>query len=97
MIAPGILRQFATKKYQGVQVSARWLIENVWPDILQTMPQARLRVVGDGSEKETWQIARNIDALGWVADTESEMATWSLTVVPIFVGGGTCVETVWVL
>jgi glycosyltransferase involved in cell wall biosynthesis len=57
------------------------------------MPQARLRLIGDGSEKETWQISRNIDALGWVADTESEMATWSLTVVPIFAGGGTRVKT----
>jgi hypothetical protein len=28
---------------------ARWFIENVWPDILQTMPHARLRLVGDRS------------------------------------------------
>ena len=80
-------------KYQPNRDGARWFIEKVWPNILQTVPQARLRLVGDGSEKETWQTSRNIDALGWVAETESEMATWSLTVVPIFVGGGTRVKT----
>ncbi len=71
----------------------RWFIKRVWPQILQTMPQTRLRVVGDGSEKEIWKTSENIDVLGWVADVESEMATWSLTVVPIFFGGGTRVKT----
>jgi glycosyltransferase involved in cell wall biosynthesis len=30
--------------------------------------------------------------LGWVADTEAEMATWSLAIVPILTGGGTRVK-----
>lgn len=92
-VAPPRVGFVGTFKYQPNRDGTRWFIDNVWPGILQTVPQARLRLVGDGSEKETWQTSKNIDALGWVADTESEMATWSLTIVPIFVGGGTRVKT----
>jgi glycosyltransferase involved in cell wall biosynthesis len=70
----------------------RWFIKHVWPQILQSMPETKLRVVGEGSEKEVWPTDTNIDRLGWVSDVESEMATWSLTVVPIFFGGGTRVK-----
>ena len=70
-----------------------WFIRRVWPAILRTTPEARLRVVGDGSDREVWKTIENVDVLGWVADVESEMATWSLTVVPIFVGGGTRIKT----
>ena len=92
-VTPPRVGFIGTFGHQPNRDGARWFIENVWPDILQTMPHARLRLVGDRSEKETWKTSRNIDALGWVADTESEMATWSLTVVPVFVGGGTRVKT----
>src|SRR4030095_854610 len=34
----------------------------------------------------------NIVGLGWVSDLESEIATWSLSVVPIRIGGGTRVK-----
>lgn len=83
-----------TFKYPPNRDGACWFVENVWPRIRQAIPHARLRLIGDGSEKEPWQPSQNIDGLGWVADTENEMATWSLTVVPIFVGGGTRVKTV---
>jgi glycosyltransferase involved in cell wall biosynthesis len=71
----------------------RWFIERVWPKILQRMPLARLRLVGEGTENGFSESSRNIDGLGWVANVESEMATWSLAVVPIFVGGGTRIKT----
>ena len=30
-----------------------------------------------------------VEGLGWVEDSDAEMATWACTVVPIFEGGGT--------
>ena len=70
----------------------RWFLKCVWPLILRTMPQTRLRVAGDGSEDVVGKTHPNVEALGWIADVESEMATWSLAVVPVFVGGGTRIK-----
>jgi glycosyltransferase involved in cell wall biosynthesis len=33
-----------------------------------------------------------VTRLGWVADTSAEMATWSASIVPILVGGGTRIK-----
>jgi glycosyltransferase involved in cell wall biosynthesis len=70
----------------------QWLVENVWPLILKQAPSARLRVIGKDGEKQPWSRANGIDILGWIADTESEMASWSLAAIPIFLGGGTRIK-----
>lgn len=70
----------------------RWFTEKVWPHLLEKIPAARLRVMGKDGTAQPWLARNNIDVLGWVADTQGEMATWSLTVVPIFSGGGTRVK-----
>ena len=67
----------------------QWFLERVWPQILQARPEAQLRLVGEGSDNDIGRGRPNVDGLGWIADTESEIATWSLAVVPIFHGGGT--------
>jgi len=71
----------------------RWFIDQVWPLILKLAPQTRLRVAGREGEKQPWLQVPNVDCLGWVKDIEPEMATWSLTIVPIFTGGGTRIKT----
>lgn len=68
----------------------RWFIENVWPRILEKFPQARLRLAGESSEQFAGEL--NVDPLGWVADMETEMAKWSLAIVPVLVGGGTRIK-----
>jgi glycosyltransferase involved in cell wall biosynthesis len=79
--------------HQPNREGLRWFIRHVWPLVRRTAPAVRLRVVGDGSDNEAWKTLENVEVLGWVADVESEMATWSLTVVPIFFGGGTRIKT----
>ncbi len=74
---------------QGIE----WLLEKVWPLILKARPDACLRLAGRPGG-QTWPTNQNIDPLGWVADMQAEMASWSLSVVPIFIGGGTRVKTV---
>ena len=71
----------------------RWFIQRVWPTILREVPLARLRLVGMGTETGYAESSKNIDGLGWVADVEREMATWSLMAVPILTGGGTRIKT----
>lgn len=69
-----------------------WFTERTWPLILERAPGARLRVVGAAGEEQNWPAHSNIDILGWMTETHNEMATWALTVVPIFTGGGTRVK-----
>lgn len=70
----------------------QWFIEEVWPQILDGNPQARLRLVGADTQNQRWQAVRNVEALGWVDDLHSEMATWALSVVPVRIGAGTRVK-----
>ena len=78
--------------YEPNHAGVCWFVEKVWPRVLEKLPAARLRVAGTGSEKENWPCARNVDALGFLNDTEDEMATWSASIVPLFVGGGTRIK-----
>ena len=73
---------------QGVE----WFLEKVWPLIRQKNPSVRLRLAGAKSAEINWPANQNVDALGWVAETEAEMATWSLAIVPVLTGGGTRVK-----
>ena len=72
----------------GVQ----WFLDHVWPLILKQVPAARLRLSGSHSEKQNWRTQPNVDVLGFVTDAAAEMATWSLSIVPVFVGGGTRIK-----
>jgi glycosyltransferase involved in cell wall biosynthesis len=70
----------------------RWFAKECWPLIKQQVPDARLRIVGKGSESELKPIGSDIDGLGWVPDLADEVASWSLMVVPIKSGAGTRVK-----
>ncbi len=74
------------------QQGMRWFSEKVWPLIMERRPATRLRVIGLDGDQQHFPADQNIDVLGWLADVHGEMATWSLTVVPIFTGGGTRVK-----
>lgn len=70
----------------------RWFLREVWPLILMECPSTILRVAGKCSDDPEWNQARNVEGLGWVADSDSEVASWAMTIVPIFEGGGTRVK-----
>jgi len=70
----------------------RWFATNCWPLIKREFPNARLRLVGIGSDGPYKPDAEGVDGLGWVADPADEISTWSLMVVPIRIGGGTRVK-----
>lgn len=68
----------------------KWFVEKVWPLILERSPRATLRLAGERGEN----LFRgpNIETLGWVQNMETEMANWSLTIVPVLAGGGTRIK-----
>jgi len=71
----------------------RWFVRECWPEIAARHPTVRLRVVGRGTDDPQLIPAdARIDTLGWFGDVETEMATWTATIVPIRTGGGTRVK-----
>jgi glycosyltransferase involved in cell wall biosynthesis len=92
LAAPPRLGFVGTFQYEPNCAGVRWFVDEVWPLVLEKMPSARLRLVGAGSDQQDWRGAKNVEALGFVADTAAEMATWSASVVPLFVGGGTRIK-----
>lgn len=67
----------------------RWFLGECWPQVQAAVPEARMRIVGQGGEAVVPAGSRNVDVLGWVDDAADEIATWSLMVVPLRMGSGT--------
>lgn len=69
-----------------------WFANQCWPRIKREVPEARLRLVGQGSDGPAKPDAPGVEGLGWLANPADEIATWSATVVPIRLGAGTRVK-----
>lgn len=69
-----------------------WFTNRCWPQIKCEVPDARLRLVGSGSDGPLKPPGPDIDGLGWLANAEDEIKTWSVMVVPIRIGAGTRVK-----
>lgn len=87
---PPLIGFVGTFIYEPNREGIRWFLKNVWPLILEKFPEARLRIAGEGGHGNF--DGRNVETLGWVTDMENEMATWSIAIVPLFVGGGTRIK-----
>jgi glycosyltransferase involved in cell wall biosynthesis len=70
---------------EGIQ----WFMGTCWAQIKRQIPDARLRLVGKGTDGPLKPAGADVDAFGWLADPSEEIATWSAMIVPIRVGGGT--------
>jgi glycosyltransferase involved in cell wall biosynthesis len=69
-----------------------WFVKRCWPLIKREVVDARLRLVGPGSDGMLKPSGADIEGLGWLANPSDEIKTWSLMVVPIRSGGGTRVK-----
>ncbi len=77
--------------YEPNRNGVQWFLDHIWREVLTRHPRARFRIVGADCDP-SWAAAPNVDVLGYVDDTEQEMAAWALTVVPVHVGAGTRVK-----
>lgn len=85
----GFIGQFSyPPNAEGIQ----WFARTCWPQIKAEFPQARLRLVGTGSDGPLKPPGPDIDALGWLADPTEEIASWQAMVVPVRIGAGTRVK-----
>lgn len=70
---------------------ARWFCAKVWPRVKEQLPDAELRIIGEGTDQANgW--GDKVVALGRVEDVGPEIATWSAMIVPIRMGGGTRIK-----
>lgn len=90
-VTPPRIGFIGTFDYPPNVASVRWFINECWPRVKQQVPDARLRLIGKGSEGVAAG-ARDVDALGWVADPAGEIASWSVMSVPVRTGAGTRVK-----
>ena len=70
----------------------RWFLKECWPAIRAALPGIRLRLIGKDTDGPLRPTDPDVDALGWVADSAQEIATWSSMIVPIRFGGGTRIK-----
>jgi glycosyltransferase involved in cell wall biosynthesis len=79
-------------KYLPNMKGIEWFLQHVWPLIKTSVPNAHLRLVGEGSDTQNHKLGDDVEALGWVGDPSEEIATWNAMIVPIRTGGGTRIK-----
>jgi glycosyltransferase involved in cell wall biosynthesis len=75
--------------YQPNLEAACWFVERCWPMVKESVPEARLRLVGRYSDGALKPEGVDIDGLGWVEKADEEINTWSAMIVPVQSGAGT--------
>jgi glycosyltransferase involved in cell wall biosynthesis len=80
--------------YDPNRDAADWFIDDIWPRILEQMPEARLRIAGSRHERlrAHGKELRNVELLGFVPDLIAEYARSHVFVCPIRSGSGTRVK-----
>lgn len=91
VVNPPRIGFIGTLGYLPNRGGVHWFLEEVWPGLREMVPGITLRLVGSGSA-EFDNSEMGVDGLGFVEDTAGEIATWSLMIVPIRVGGGTRIK-----
>ena len=71
--------------YEPNRDAADWFIDDIWPRILEQMPEARLRIAGSRHERlqAFGKELRNVELLGFVPDLIAEYARSHVFVCPI--------------
>jgi glycosyltransferase involved in cell wall biosynthesis len=70
------------------QEAVEWIIRELWPLVIERVPQARLSIAGSSAPKWLRRRMTNIDFRGTVDDATSFMNTMSVMIAPLFAGGG---------
>jgi len=68
-----------------------WFIERVWPDLLEQLPEAQLRIYGSAipqSIKDLAAAKARIQVLGWVSDVASVYNNCRVFIAPLQSGAG---------
>jgi glycosyltransferase involved in cell wall biosynthesis len=68
------------------QEAVRWIIDELWPRVVERAPEARLAIAG--SSPPEWLRRKAVDLRGNVDDAQAFMREMSVIIAPLFSGGG---------
>lgn len=77
--------------------AVRWLLSEIWPQVLEELPRARLRIAGAGAPEDLIRAVveeDSVDLLGFVDDLAPEYAAARAVVVPLRFGAGVKFKTI---
>lgn len=72
-----------------------WFLTHCWSELLDRVPNVCLRIVGSGGWENIdrrFKGLKNVDIVGFCESLEEEYAKCSMTIVPLFEGGGTKIK-----
>lgn len=71
-------------------------LKEVWPCFHKKHPDVKYYIIGKGADDEyikTWRSFEGVEYLGFVDDLEAVYQQSLAAVIPIYMGGGTCIKT----
>ena len=77
--------------------AALWVLDHVWPEVVQHVPGAQLRLVGGGASDELRAAAAgsgSVHLAGFVDDLDPEYAGATVALVPVLQGAGVKFKTI---
>jgi glycosyltransferase involved in cell wall biosynthesis len=75
-------------RYQPNYYAMQWFVSQVFPLILEKIPEVQLVITGDHANLPLSQ-TKNISLAGYVDDIKSLIASCNVSIVPLWSGGGT--------
>jgi glycosyltransferase involved in cell wall biosynthesis len=70
------------------QEAAQWIVSELWPRVIERMPEARLSIAGSSAPEWLRRRMSNVDFRGAVDDATAFMSEMSVMIAPLFAGGG---------
>lgn len=84
---------FVGGNFKANQDALRWFIESVWPQVIQEVPSARLRIVGRIAASVP-NVSESVVRVGFVDNLQFEYDQAAVSVAPMRVGSGVNVKVV---
>ncbi len=74
------------------QDGIRWFLKYVFPLICQRVPEVKLRIIGELPSNNMIPNHPNVNILGFQEEVDDEISSWSASLVPLRIGGGTRIK-----
>jgi glycosyltransferase involved in cell wall biosynthesis len=92
-IAPPIIAFIGTLFYLPNYEGMNHFLKHIWPRVLQTIPNAQLKIIGQGPPSiSLWEQIKNVQVLGFVDDISMIYNSTHLMIAPIYSGSGTNIK-----
>lgn len=85
-----------TLTYAPNKVGLLWFLEHVWPRVVAELPDARLKIIGQGSRELALPraVMESVTPLGFVDELAPAYAGAAAVVCPVLAGGGTRIKII---